>query len=397
MRVLGTCVRARKAVPLQRQITLLFYAYKFSPLNYNRMKKFTLFLAALCCTVAAQAVDYTIKFAVNGTVKFSVKLPEGASANTVLEYGETMRGQVVLPDYYTFREWDQEFAEVTQNVTYNALYIMKDGVLYYQVDEPTETAFVTYEVLYDNNYKNLTGSVTFPASIRDNSMEFQVTGVGDYAFYGCSGLTSVTIPNSVTSIGDGAFYECSGLTSISIPNSVTSIGLGAFYGCSSLTSPVYNAHVFAYMPTSYSGAYTIQDGIESIAGGAFYGCSGLTSVTIPNSVTSIGEGAFYGCSSLTTITCKAINPPTLGDNVFTKVDTTIPLYVPAQSVSAYQAADGWDDFMDNTYPIQSTAINQTTIPSDRALGQRNHKRIQNGQLYLMYNGTMYNVQGAEVK
>ena len=274
------------------------------------MKKFTLFLAALCCTVAAQAVDYTIKFAVNGTVKFSVKLPEGASANTVLEYGETMRGQVVLPDYYTFREWDQEFAEVTQNVTYNALYIMKDGVLYYQVDEPTETAFVTYEVLYDNNYKNLTGSVTFPASIRDNSMEFQVTGVGDYAFYGCSGLTSVTIPNSVT---------------------------------------------------------------------------------------SIGEGAFYGCSSLTTITCKAINPPTLGDNVFTKVDTTIPLYVPAQSVSAYQAADGWDDFMDNTYPIQSTAINQTTIPSDRALGQRNHKRIQNGQLYLMYNGTMYNVQGAEVK
>ena len=344
----------------------------------------------------------------------------------------------MLPDYYTFREWDQEFAEVTQNVTYNALYIMKDGVLYYQVDEPTETAFVTYEVLYDNNYKNLTGSVTFPASIRDNSMEFQVTGVGDYAFYGCSGLTSVTIPNSVTSIGDGAFYECSGLTSISIPNNVTSIGLGAFYGCSSLTSPVFNAHVFAYMPTSYSGAYTILDGIESIAGTAFYGCSGLTSVTIPNSVTSIGnlvfvvcsgltsvtipnsvtsigedafngctgltaitipnsvtsigKMAFAGCSGLTTITCKAVNPPTLGDDAFYQVDETIPLYVPAQSVKAYQAADGWKDFKDNTYPILDEAIDQ--VQSDKRQGT---KALRNGILYIERNGKTYNAMGAEVK
>ena len=120
------------------------------------MKKFTLFLAALCCAVAAHAVDYTVKFAVNGTVKFSVSLSEGTSANTVREYGETMREQVVFPNYYTFRKWDQKFAEVTQDVTYNALYIMKDGDLYYQVDEPTETAFVTYEVLYLDNYKNLT-------------------------------------------------------------------------------------------------------------------------------------------------------------------------------------------------------------------------------------------------
>ena len=117
-----------------------------------------------------------------------------------------------------------------------------------------------------------------------------------------TGLTSVTIPNSVTSIGEGAFFGCSSMTSITIPNSVTSIGLGAFGDCTGLTSPVYNAHIFAFMPTSYSGAYTIPDGIESIAGGAFNGCNGLTSVTIPNSVTSIGKGAFYGCSSMTSIT-----------------------------------------------------------------------------------------------
>ena len=128
-----------------------------------------------------------------------------------------------------------------------------------------------------------------------------VTSIEGSAFSGCSGLTSVTIPNSVTSIGNYAFRECTGLTSVTIPNSVTSIGDRAFYECSGLTSPIYNAHVFAFLPTSYSGAYTISDGIESIAGGAFYNCSSLTSVTIGSSVTSIGNYAFDGCFGLTDV------------------------------------------------------------------------------------------------
>ena len=128
-----------------------------------------------------------------------------------------------------------------------------------------------------------------------------VTSIGSSAFCDCYSLTSVTIGNSVTSIGDCAFRSCS-LTSITIPNSVTSIGGYAFSDCSSLTTPVYNAHCFAYMPTSFKGAYVIPEGIKQIAGGAFDDCSSLTSVTIPNSVTSIGYGAFSDCSSLTSLT-----------------------------------------------------------------------------------------------
>ena len=107
--------------------------------------------------------------------------------------------------------------------------------------------------------------------------------IGDYAFYNCTGLTSIEIPNSVTSIGSSAFHNCSGLTSITIPNSVTSIGSGAFYNCSSLYS--------IEIPTS----------VTSIGGSAFSGCSSLSSITIPGNVTSIGSSAFENCTSLAAV------------------------------------------------------------------------------------------------
>ena len=131
--------------------------------------------------------------------------------------------------------------------------------------------------------------------------------IGEAAFSGCSGITSVTIPNNVTSIGTMAFYECSGLTNVTIPNSVKSIGIGAFYGCSSLTSVTIPNSVTSIGNGAFYGcsglkSITIPNSVKSISYKTFSGCSSLTSVTIPNSVTSIGEEAFYGCKKLTSVT-----------------------------------------------------------------------------------------------
>ena len=193
--------------------------------------------------------------------------------------------------------------------------------------------------------KNKTTLIRYPEgkSATSYTIPNSVTSIGWSAFAGCSSLTSITIPNSVTSIGDNAFAGCSSLTSITIPNSVTSIGNNAFYNCTGLTS------------------VTIPNSVTTIGEGAFYYCSTLTSITIPNSVTSIGDWAFSGCSSLTSITCEAVVSPTLGGNeVFYDVDKSIPLYVPAQSIDLYKAADQWKNFT-NILPIPDVEPQKFTI------------------------------------
>ncbi len=170
------------------------------------------------------------------------------------------------------------------------------------------------------------GAVTIPDTIGG----LPVTSIGGGAFYECTGVTSVTIPDSVTSIGDGAFSWCTGLTSIIIPDSVTSIGVDAFMFCSALMSVTIPNSVTSIRDAAFASctgltsvtignrvtsigwaafawcaglaSVTIPNSVTSIEYEAFYGCTGLTSIIIPDSVTSIGSSAFYGCTSLTSIT-----------------------------------------------------------------------------------------------
>ena len=216
--------------------------------------------------------------------------------------------------------------------------------------------------------------------------------IGNYSFCGCTGLTSLTIPNSVASVSSGAFSGCSGLTSIVLPNSITSIESSTFYGCSnltsltipntvtlidgyafkncsSLTSLTLSGSITSIGTDAFSGcssltSMTLPNSITSIGNDLFYGCSGLTSVTIPDSVVSIGSYAFYGCSSLTSLTIPnsvasigsnvlyncwnltslivlAVTPPTAANNAFYNVNPNTPVFVPCESIAAYQAANRW--------------------------------------------------------
>ena len=165
--------------------------------------------------------------------------------------------------------------------------------------------------------------------------------LGNFAFYGCSGLTSLTIPSSVTSIEGYAFYRCSGLTSLTIPSSVTSIGGSAFEGCSRLTS------------------LTIPSSVTSIKGRAFYGCSGLTSLTIPSSVTSIGEMAFRGCSGLTSLTIPS-SVTSIGESAFEGCNGLTSLTIP----SSITSIDDWTFF-------GCSGLTSLTIPSSvTSIGER---------------------------
>ncbi len=196
-----------------------------------------------------------------------------------------------------------------------------DGIYYNILDETAKTVQVSFSgSSYSEVASEYSGEVTIPSSVSYNDATYSVTTIGESAFRGCSGLTSVTIPNSVNSIGEEAFYRCSGLTGVNItdlsawckidfnksnsnplryaqhlklngteitnlviPNDITKIKDYTFYDCDGLIS------------------VTISNSVTYIGESAFYDCDGLISVTIPNTVTSIEYEAFYGCDGLTEV------------------------------------------------------------------------------------------------
>ena len=227
--------------------------------------------------------------------------------------------------------------------------------IYYNLIPKAKQAEVT------KNPNKYTGSVSIPSSVTYDGVEYSVTSIGEQAFRGCSGLTSITIPNSVTSIGRIAFYDCSGLTSVTIPGSVTSIGDYAFSLCSGLTSitipnSVTSIGNYAFSNCSGLTSVTIPNSVISILDYAFYGCSGLTSVTIPNSVTSIGEKAFYGCSGLTSVTIPN-SVTSLGGYAFSGCSVLTSITIPNSVISiGYYAFQNCSGLTSITIPNSVTII-----------------------------------------
>ena len=172
-----------------------------------------------------------------------------------------------------------------------------------------------------------------------------VTEIGSSAFYGCSGLTSIALPSGVTEISDYAFYGCSGLTSLTLPSGVTEIGSSAFYGCSGLTS------------------ITLPSGVTWIGHSAFYGCSGLTSITLPSGVTEIGKSAFANCSGLTSIYVYAEKMPKLRTNMFDGCDAKkCTVYVPKGTYDDYWLSEF--GYFENIVEFEATGINNVVTSND---------------------------------
>ena len=180
-------------------------------------------------------------------------------------------------------------------------------ILYTSSDGNCVTPYATNAfgaAIVNNVYKDGRGIITFDAPI---------TSIGREAFYNCSSLTSITIPDSVTEIGSSAFYYCDSLTSVTIPDSVTEIGSSAFSRCNNLKSfygkfasddnrcLIVNGELNSFAPANLT-TYSIPDSVTSIGESAFENCNSLTSITIPDSVTEIGEEAFEDCFSLTSVT-----------------------------------------------------------------------------------------------
>ena len=247
-----------------------------------------------------------------------------------------------------------------------------------------------------------------PDEVTSGGVTYAVTEVGEYAFYGCSGITTISIGDNVETIGPGAFYECTGLVnaylanvqyissiafasctsmteitlpntliyigyrafddcgleSVHIPASVQTMGVHPFYNCPNLTvitvdranasfeeedGVLYSkgkADLIAYPAAKTNTNYVVPEGVTRIKYGAMAFNKYLQSVTLPSSLTIIGNYVLTGNTSLTSLTCLATTPPDWAtDAISTELmNNGLTLYVPKGCLSAYQAADGWSGF-----------------------------------------------------
>lgn len=249
--------------------------------------------------------------------------------------------------------------------------------------------------------KEPTGAVVIPTTVVYGNESYTVTAIGERAFSGCYGITSVSIPSTVTSIGNFAFYLCTSIKSpVVIGENIENIGNSVFYGCTQLPEVVFNAvncrqmggntsstvfgncssltkitigpkvqsipdyafcgadkvnstivfppslqrigsFAFAYC-ASLKGRVSLPNGVNSIGECAFHQCHSLTGVDLPSTITFVGQRAFYQCVDVTDIRCDAVNPPTIFQSTFSNLSPNVSFIVPCLSLRLYRSAPEWN-------------------------------------------------------
>lgn len=196
-----------------------------------------------------------------------------------------------------------------------------------------------------------TGALVIPSSVTHNGQTYAVTAIGLNAFWGCEGITSVTIHDSLTTIDEAAFAFCSSLTTATIGEGLTQLGRGAFFDCRSLTRVEFNAvncttnnaNIFEYYDSInffFSNNTSLTEvvfgnNVQRIPGKFLSYCDGISSLTIPASVTSLGVNVIAGCNNLADIFALPTTAPQLDNRAFNNANANITIHVPCGSLASY--------------------------------------------------------------
>ena len=238
-----------------------------------------------------------------------------------------------------------------------------DVTIYYTYTNNKTELAVSYRGSSSSSYsKEYSGVVNIPESVTYDGKTYPVTSIGEYAFSGCTGLTSVTIPNSVTSIENYAFYNCTGLTKVIVNDIAAWCNISFAYNNSNPL--IYAKHLYSDENTEITNL-VIPDGVTSIGYKAFYNCTGLTSVTIPSSVTSIGSSAFYGCSGLTSVT---INSNAIASKTYTESYSMKDIF--GKQVNQYVLGDSVKSIGGYAFRFCSSLTSVTIPNSVTSIGER---------------------------
>ena len=331
--------------------------YTFSAWNIDKIVPGTTETQTIVASWIAE--QHTINYVLsNGWTNSENNITAYTIEDKTITLYDAIKGESLFCGWYLDEECKNYIATIDAST-------MRDYTVYAYADD-SATKGLSFENERVKGYSGTSATVVIPSYYKGNS----VTSIGEYAFYGCTGLTSITIPDSVTSIGYSAFRGCKGLTNITlpfvgasktasngydqvfgyifgydttsssssaisgatyqyygnskyyhyyIPSSITSVTITgrtipyrAFYNCSGLTSVTIGNGVTSVGESAFSGctglmSVTIGNSVTSIGDWAFSGCTGLMSVTIGNSVTSIGYSAFYGCTGLSSIIVDKVN------------------------------------------------------------------------------------------